>query len=119
MLYAQSEDDLLDAIQKFLAVSDQNGFKINNYKSHLFLKSVEFCGKIMSKTGVRFNPLNIEDILNMRILQKADQLQQLLCTKYWMRLSIPDNSRLSQPLYDLLEKTYKTSVAVPNDLSER
>lgn len=85
LLHAKSEDQLLYSIEKFLNACDMNAFKVHALKSHFFLASVAFFGKIISNICITFNPQNIEAILNMKIPQKADELQQLVCAANWMR----------------------------------
>lgn len=43
----------------------------------------------------------------MKISEKVHETHIFLFAAKWMRLSIPEFSRLTQPLYNLLEGTYK------------
>lgn len=107
LIYTKTEKDLLENIRAFLTVCHDIGFKVNPAKSCFFCKEVKFCGRIISREGVRFDPRNIEALLSMRTPQMGSELQQLICTTNWMRTSIPNYSLIVQPLHDLLEDAYK------------
>lgn len=75
LLLAKAGENLLHAIPDFPAVCDQYGCKIQELTSHLFLKSVGFCGEIIYNTEIRYIPRNIEAILKMGIPHKAKEVK--------------------------------------------
>lgn len=109
MLHAKGETDLLQDIASFLAVFEEYGFKIHAKKTSFFLKEVKFYGRMISKTGVRYDPRNLEALLNMNKPVAGGQLQQLMCAANWMRTAVPEFFKLTAPSHDLLEKIYKSA----------
>lgn len=107
LMYAKSEDELLEDIEAFLKVCNEVGFKVNPAKSCFYCKKVRFYGPIISKDGVRFDPRKIDALLQMPKPKMGRELQQLNCAANWMRTSIPNFSKIIQPLHNLLEDAYK------------
>lgn len=106
LLHAKDEQELLKNLERFLYLCDKFGLKINAKKFQLFLKSAEFCGRIIDKDGTRFQPRQLEALLNMRTPEFAADLQQFMCASNWMRSSIPAYSNTVAPLHTLLEACY-------------
>ena len=69
-----------------------------------FLNEANFCGRIIDKEGVKYDPLGMENLMTMRHPEFASDLQQFLCAKNWMRTAIPDYSRVISPLHNLMEQ---------------
>lgn len=104
LLHDDDEDDLLDSLDEFLAVCEENGFRVHAKKSHFFMIEAKFCGRVLADGKVRFDPRNLQGLVDMRTPTRGDELQQLLCASNWMRTSIPSYSELVAPLQALLEK---------------
>ena len=107
LLHADSQHNLLDVFENFLKVCNHNGFKIHAKKTSPFLKQAKFCGRLISKDGVQFDPRNFAAISKMPKPRQGGELQQLLCATNWMRASIPSYSELVAPLHNLMEQVYK------------
>eukprot|EP00737_Agarophyton_chilense_P002826 gb/GEZJ01003250.1/.p1 GENE.gb/GEZJ01003250.1/~~gb/GEZJ01003250.1/.p1 ORF type:complete len:229 (+),score=19.03 gb/GEZJ01003250.1/:944-1630(+) len=107
LLHAKDDSNLLDSIRKFLTVCERYEFMVNPKRSSLFQKSVKFCGRIMSKDGVQYDPRCFQVLIDMKPPKTANELQQLLCATNWMRTSIPEYARRVQQLYELMESAYK------------
>lgn len=107
LIYAKSEEDLLDRIEKFFEVCKNIGFKIHAGKTNLFLRKAKFCGRVISKDGVKHEPRQHKALLEMRRPENGADLQQLLCATNWMRTSFPAYAETIAPLHDLLEDFYK------------
>ena len=106
LLHARTETELLKYPQSFLTVCKQYGFKVHAKKSQLFLREAQFCGRLISATGVRFEPRHLEALENMRTPQPGSDLQQLLCATNWMRNFIQSYAELVAPLHALMEYVY-------------
>lgn len=107
LLYANTEEELLDNVETFIDTCVEYGFKLHAKKCRFFLKEAKFCGRIISKDGFRYDPRHFQSILDMKVPQTAAQLQQFICATNWMRNSIPLYSQTIKPLHDLLESVYK------------
>ena len=109
MIHAESENQLLQIIQKFLKVCKQFGFKINAKKTILFSTEASFCGRTFPKNGSRFNTEKVSTLKNMLKPTKGNELQQFLCAANWMRNSIPQFATITAPLHDIIGKYLQTS----------
>lgn len=112
--YAKSEDRLLNTIAKFLTVCNENGLKINAWKSPFFPRSLEFDGKSISKNGIIINPRNIEAILNMKFHRKTINSRNcyLLQTGCVFRYKTTRSSQNHYKIYS--ERHIIASVALSN-----
>ena len=89
-----------------MSVCQKVGYRIHADKTHIFLKTATFCGRIINPDGIQYDPRNLAAIKNMPKPQVGGQLQQLLCATNGMRNSIPRYSELVSPLQQLMEKVY-------------
>ena len=72
-----------------------------------FKTEVKWCGRIISKEGIRFDPRSRDVLLQLSRPVTGGDLQQFLCALGWMRSSIPQFAKLVVPLQKLLESVYK------------
>ena len=107
MIHDRSEQELLNKIEYFFKVCKQYGFKININKTQLFSNEAEFCGRIFTKNGFRFDDKKVSSLVAMSRPTKGHELQQFLCAINWMRNSVPEYSKITASLNSLLEHVYK------------
>ena len=55
LIYATSEQELLDNMETIFTVCEEVNFRVNAKKSNFYIKEAKFCGKIFSDTGIRFD----------------------------------------------------------------
>jgi hypothetical protein len=60
LLYTKTEDDLLAALNFFFKKCQEHVLKLHASKSVLFSTKVRYCGRIITKDGVHFDPKNME-----------------------------------------------------------
>ena len=109
LLYAKSEEDLLSEVESFLQVCEKINLKIHAEKSNFFSKRVQFCGRIITPEGIQYHPRHFDSLVSMKKPTMARELQQLLCATNWMRSSIPNYSKVIEPLHTLMENAYAKS----------
>lgn len=109
LLHAANEEELLTNLGEFFRVCEELNLKLHAAKCILFSRAVTFCGRQISETGTRHNPRNLEALVNMSRPSTGAALQQFLCAANWCRTSIPDYSKRTAPLHDLLEEVYRTA----------
>lgn len=107
MIHAKNEEGLLNKIEQFFKVCKEYGFKININKTQLFSNEAEFCGRIFTENGFRFDDKKVSSLVEMSRPTKGHELQQFLCALNWMRNSIPEYSKITASLNSLLEHVYK------------
>ncbi|KAH9182886.1 hypothetical protein AeNC1_015138, partial [Aphanomyces euteiches] len=104
--YARSDDDLLVLLEGTLAICAKKGPKLNPKKCEFYRSEVKWCGRIISKSGVRHDPGRIQALMELPEPQRANELQQFVCALNWMRMSIPGYNKIVAPLMDCLERAY-------------
>jgi hypothetical protein len=57
-----------------------------------------YCGSLITKDDVRFDPKNMEALQTMREPQNGAELVQYVAAVNWMRSAIPNNSKNVVPL---------------------
>lgn len=63
--YAATAVGLLENLRKVLEVCAIKGLKLNPRKCDLVANEVQFCGRIIDKNGVKFNPRNYSALVTM------------------------------------------------------
>jgi Reverse transcriptase (RNA-dependent DNA polymerase) len=60
LLHTKTEDDLLAILSFFFKKCLEHGLKLHASKCVLFATMVRYCGRLITKDGVRFDPKNME-----------------------------------------------------------
>lgn len=105
--YATTYTELLDKLESTLQICASKGLKLHPAKCELATKEVKFCGRLIDKNGVRFNPRNYAALVNMPKPVTVGALMELVHGANWMRSAIPRFAELIEPLQKLLEEHYK------------
>ncbi|OWZ12737.1 Retroelement [Phytophthora megakarya] len=100
--FAESEDALLDVLDKLIWI------EIHAKKCKFFVRDVKWCGRMTSGERVKHCPERVQGLVEMRHPVTAAELQQFLCTVNWVRQSIPEFTRITSKLYDVLDRAIKT-----------
>ena len=107
LIHAESFDGMLTTFEYVLRQCQRVGFKLSAKKTCLFALEAKFCGKIITGTGVRHDPARTRILSDLPAPTTVGELQQAICAMNWMKNHIPDFSRISLPLRDALERSYK------------
>ena len=107
LFYARTIDGLLETLRLFFLICRKHNLKIHAEKCDFFLRKVQWCGRIVSAEGVQMNPRKLNALLELQEPQNAADLQQFLCAANWMRSCIPEFSKLTEDLSNLLESIYR------------
>jgi hypothetical protein len=73
----------------------------------LFASTLRYCGRLITKDGVRFGPKNMEELQTMQQLQNGADLVQYVAAVKWMRSAIPNYSKRVAPLQAALSKVFE------------
>jgi hypothetical protein len=68
--------------------------------------TVGYCGRLITKYGVRFDPKNMEALQTMQEPQNGAGLVQYVAAVNWMRSAIPNYSKRVAPLQAALAKVF-------------
>jgi hypothetical protein len=93
--------ELLITLRRFFEICRSQNFKLRAVKCDLFCKEAEWCGRKISKEGIKFKPKNLSGLIDAASPTNAPELQQFLCASNWMRTDIPRYADLSDPLLRL------------------
>jgi RNase H-like domain found in reverse transcriptase len=81
--------------------------KLHASKCVLFANTVRYCGRLITKDGVRFDPKNMEALQTMQEPQNGADLVQYVAAVNWMRSAIPNSSKRVAPLQAALAKVFE------------
>ncbi len=77
----------------------------------VFKREVRWCGRIISKSGVKHDPDRITALMELPEPMTAKELQQFVCAVNWMRLSFPAYNSIVTPLMKCMEEAYRIAGA--------
>jgi hypothetical protein len=92
LLHTRTEDDLLAILNFFFKKCQEHGLKLQVSKCVLFATTatVRYCGRLITKDGVRFDPKNMKALQAMQEPQNSADLIQYVAAVNWMRSAIPN-----------------------------
>jgi hypothetical protein len=108
LLHTKTEDDLLAT--SFFKQRQEHGFKLHASKCVLFATTVRYCGRLIAKDGVRFDPNNMEALRTMQQPQNGADLVQYVAAVNWMRSAIPNYSKRVAPLQAAIAKVLEGKI---------
>jgi Reverse transcriptase (RNA-dependent DNA polymerase) len=98
LLHTKTEDDLLATLNFIFKKFQEHGLKLHASKCVLFASTVRYCGRLITKDGVRFDPKNMEALQTMQEPQNGADFVQYVAAVNWMRGVIPNYSKRVAPL---------------------
>jgi Reverse transcriptase (RNA-dependent DNA polymerase) len=107
LLHTKTEDDLVATLSFFFKKCQEHRLKLYASKCVLFASTVGYCGRLITKDGVRFDPKNMEALQTMQEPQNGADLVQYVAAVNWMRSAIPNYSNLEAPLQAALAKSVR------------
>jgi transposase InsO family protein len=102
LLYAASQDLLLEAIALVLARLEELGFKLAVKKATFFSTEVIWCGHQISARGISPDPSKVQGLPEAAKPQTLADLQYFVCAASWMRKHIPEFAAIFRPLQELV-----------------
>ncbi|KAG6622734.1 Retrotransposon protein, Ty3-gypsy subclass [Phytophthora cinnamomi] len=105
--YALDPVNMLEVLERVLAACKSFGLKLHPGKCHFYLQEARWCGKIVSKEGIRHCPSRIQGLVAMPDPINAGQLQQFTCAVNWMRQNIPQYTQMVSPLLAVIDAAAK------------
>jgi hypothetical protein len=106
LFHTKTEDDLLATLDSFFKQCREHGLKLHARKSVLFATTVRYCGRLITKDGVRLDPQNMEALQTMQEKQNGSDLVQYAAAVNWMRSAIHNYSKRVAPLQAALAKVF-------------
>ena len=110
IVYAETEDELLDNLSKVFSRLEQYNITLNPDKVKIGLQSVEYVGHVIDKDGLSFSQEKINDILKTPKPETHKQMKSFLGLCVQFKDHIDKYSDIVKPLH-LMIPNYKTSTA--------
>ena len=104
LAHASTEKRLLEILSRYFAICKIYRLKVSVKKTECFLKEANFCGRIVSENGIKFDPKSRGQLLDMKLPTTGGDLLQFVHATSWMRLSIPEYAEKLSPLTLALRK---------------
>jgi hypothetical protein len=76
-------------------------------KCEFWLESVKFLGHTISKDGISVDPSNVQEVMDWKPPKTVHQIRSFLGLAGYYRSFIPDFSRITKPMTELLKKRVK------------
>ena len=102
LVYSKTVDGLLESIGNLLRVFNEVGVKLKPQKCELYAKQLTWCGRTISEAGVGIATEYQQTLLGIPEPNNAAELQQFLAATNWIRGMIPQYSRITLPLQNVL-----------------
>jgi hypothetical protein len=107
LLHTTTEDDLLATLNFFFKQCQEHGLKLHASKCVLFATTMRYCGRLIIKDGIRFDPKNMEALQTMHEPLNGADLVQYVTAVNWMRSAIRINSKRVTSLQAALVKVFE------------
>ena len=107
IVFSQTFEEYVEHLRTVMGRLRDNGIKLKSKKCNLFRREVHFLGRVVSEYGYKMDPTKIEAVLSLRNThpKTAGEVGHLLGLLGYYRRYIKDFSRVSKPLFDLLQRS--------------
>jgi len=102
IVYSRDLSSHLELLQKVFSLLQAHNLKLNPKKCEFLKRKVKYLGHFVSEEGVEADPSKLEVIQNWNEPGDVDELRKFLGFAGYYRRYIPNFSKLSQPLSELL-----------------
>ena len=105
IVYSKTFEEQVDHIRQVLQRLRAHGIKLKPKKCKLFKREVNYLGQIVSASGYRLDPANVEAVLSLQKNNPSTvrEVRKLLGLLGYYRRYIPNFARTAYPLYQLLQ----------------
>lgn len=108
LVHHKTIEGLLDTLERLFGIFKEYKLKLRPEKCCFFATTIRWCGRLLSKSGIRFEPRCIEGIRKMELPKNVPNLQQFLCALQLGKTTIPNFTSLIEPLHSLFEQSLRT-----------
>ena len=104
IVYGSDFNQHLRRVDQVLNRIKEAGLKLKPDKCHMLQNEVVFLGHVVSKEGVRPNPVNTSKITEWPRPVNSKQVKQFVATGSFYRCFVKDFAKIARPLIDLTKK---------------
>ena len=105
LLHAKGEQAYLKVLVEYFELLDKHNIKLHPAKFTLFARALTWCGKMMSKNGLRPVPHRTDSVKAMPDPDLLSEMMNFVYGTAWFRGHIIHFARIAAPLYDLWKDT--------------
>ena len=102
LLYSETLDGLYDIFKWTLERARAVGIKFSAKKLNIMADEIKWCGKVITRDGVKVDPLRQKALLEIPLPTTAAELMQLINATNWIRVHLTDFAERVAPLQDWL-----------------
>ena len=106
--HSKDYDQYFALLRYVLQVCRDRNIKLSAEKCVLFTKEAEWCGRIISHEGIRYNPKKLQGLIDLQFPRTAKDLMEFVYAFGWMRSHIPDFAKLVEPLNEVITLAFDT-----------
>ena len=105
IVYSKTFEEHVDHIRQVLQRLRAHGIKLKPKKWKLFKRELNYHGQIVSASGYRSDPANVEAVLSLKKSNPCTvgEVRKLLGRLGYYRRYIPNLARMAYPVYQLLQ----------------
>lgn len=107
LVFSTTEGGLLNLLTQLLQMCKQRRLVVSLRKSTSYTQQTTWCGRLISKDGIRYNPRRIHELLHCLPPLNTGELCEYIHALPWVSPSLPLFSRRVSPVRSLLETAYK------------
>jgi hypothetical protein len=107
LIYSKSENDHAKHLRVVLQRLRDHKLYAKFSKCEFWLKSVKFLGHTISQDGISVDPSKVQEVMDWKPPKSVHQIRSFLGLAGYYRRFIPDFSRITKPMTELLKKGVK------------
>lgn len=108
-LHSKTEEGILETTEEFFSICKEHNLFLSARKCKFFQKSLKWFGRVISKDGYTLEQYRLSGLQDIKEPETGAALAQFIYCTRWMSNCLPNFSRVSQPLIDILEEAFKKS----------
>jgi hypothetical protein len=107
LIYSKSEEEHVQYLWVILQWLRDHQLYVKFSKWAFWVKEVSFLGHIISTEGIAVDPSKVQEVLDWKSLRSVMQIRSFLRLVGYYRRFIPNFSKITKPMIQLLEKETK------------
>ena len=104
LVFGVTQEQHDERLRKVFQQARKSGVKFNKIKCKFMLPEVKYVGHVISSEGVKVDPGKVADLTNMPAPKDKKGVQRLLGTLNFFSKYIPNMSKITHPIRELLGK---------------
>jgi len=107
LVYSCNEEEHVEHLRIVLSCLREHQLYAKFSKCEFWLKKVPFLGHVLSEEGISVDPAKVQEVLDWKVPTSVHEVQSFLGLAGYYRRFIPEFSKISKPMTQLLQKDGK------------